>query len=160
MKRSKHTFNHEREHIDTDVIKIEVNLDDIPGEWLGELMERLLAIGVNDVYYTPIYMKKNRPAVLLSVLLPKHLLDEVKHLIFTETTTFGIRYSTWTVHRLGRKFRTVETKWGPVSVKQALLGNQVVQESPEFEDCRRIAEKAGIPVKDVYQTVWKKLNSG
>ncbi|GGK22395.1 hypothetical protein GCM10010965_14150 [Caldalkalibacillus thermarum] len=158
MNRSKQLFNHEREHIDSDMIKIEVNLDDMPAEWLGELMDRLLAIGVNDVYYTPIYMKKNRPAVLLSVLLSKHLLDKVKRLIFTETTTFGIRYSPWTVHRLGRKFKTVETKWGPVSVKQALLGNQVVQESPEFEDCRQIAEKAGVPVKAVYQAVWKILN--
>ncbi|MDQ0338320.1 uncharacterized protein (DUF111 family) [Caldalkalibacillus uzonensis] len=158
MNRSKQPFNHEREHIDSDMIKIEVNLDDMPAEWLGELMDRLLAIGVNDVYYTPIYMKKNRPAVLLSVLLSKHLLDKVKRLIFTETTTFGIRYSPWTVHRLGRKFKTVETKWGPVSVKQALLGNQVVQESPEFEDCRQIAEKAGVPVKAVYQAVWKILN--
>lgn len=148
------SFNHEMEHIDSRMIKIEVNLDDMPGEWMGHLINKLLSLGANDVYYTPIYMKKNRPGILLSVLVAEDKSDQIKDTIFQETTTFGLRYSTWNVHRLGRKFIKVNTQWGLVTVKAAVRNGQLSQISPEYEECKRIAEKENIPLKHVYHEVY------
>ena len=97
------------EHIDHQMMKMEVNLDDIPGEWLGYVMELLFDAGANDVYYTPIYMKKNRPGVLLQLLCAEHAVEQMKEILFKETTTLGIRYYPLTVHRLERSFTQVET---------------------------------------------------
>lgn len=108
------------EHIDHDMIKIEVNLDDISGEWLGYVMDLLFQAGANDVFYTPIYMKKNRPGVLLQVLCSIELLDSMENILFQETTTLGIRYYPLTVHRMERKFIKVSTQWGDVAVKQGI----------------------------------------
>lgn len=152
---AKHPPN--EEHIDTNMLKVEVNLDDMTGEWLGFMMDRLLELGANDVFYTPIYMKKNRPAVLLQFLCPADLLEEMKHTLLTETTTFGFRYYPITVHRMERRFITVETKWGPVTVKQGIDQGVIFQSSPEYEDCKKIANQHQIPLKEVYQSVWQKL---
>ncbi|WP_130859387.1 nickel insertion protein [Gracilibacillus phocaeensis] len=146
------------EHTDTDMMKIEVNLDDTPGEWLGYVMDRLFASGANDVYYTPIYMKKNRPAVQLQLLCDKKLLETMKEILLKETTTLGIRYYPLSVYRMERETRQVETKWGRVRVKQGLYNGELLKESPEYEDCRRLAEANQIPLKMVYQAVWKQLN--
>ncbi len=145
--------NHE--HIDENMIKMEVNFDDIPGEWLGYVMDLLFESGANDVYYTPIYMKKNRPGTLLQLLCPNDLVERMKEIIFRETTTLGIRYYPLSVHRLERTFEKVPTEWGPVTVKKGLHGGQAVQWAPEFEECRQIAETHGIPLKKVYEQVWK-----
>src|SRR5690625_7797666 len=93
--------NHE--HIDEEMIKIEVNLDDISGEWLGYVMDKLFEAGANDVYYSAIYMKKNRPGILLQLLCSRENI---------ETTTLGIRYYPLTVHRMERRFINVQTEWG------------------------------------------------
>jgi pyridinium-3,5-bisthiocarboxylic acid mononucleotide nickel chelatase len=150
-------FQHVEEHIDDQMIKMEVNLDDMPGEWLGHLMDKLFEIGANDVYYTHIYMKKNRPAILLQVLFDQSLVEVMKATIFSETTTFGIRYYPIDVHRLARRFYTVQTIWGDVRIKQGLHQGTVIQNSPEYEDCLKISEKYKIPLKDVYYHVWKCL---
>jgi len=139
-----------QEHIDGNVMRIEVNLDDISGELLGHLVDRLFAAGANDVFYTPIYMKKNRPAFMLQVLCSEQLLAPMTELLFRETTTFGLRFEPCTVHRLAREWRPVETAWGPVRIKEGLHSGSVVQRSPEYEDCRRIADERGIPLKDVF----------
>ncbi|MDC3416093.1 nickel insertion protein [Aquibacillus salsiterrae] len=146
------------EHIDDQMVKVEVNLDDTPGEWLGYVMDLLLHKGANDVYYTPIYMKKNRPGVQLQLLCSHDKVDDMKSILFSETTTLGIRYYPLIVHRAARKFIQVETKWGPVTVKQGIRGNNVFQSSPEYEECRAIAEKYEVPLKAVYEEVWKKTN--
>ena len=140
-----------QEHIDGDVVRIEVNLDDISGELLGHLVDRLLAAGANDVFYTPIYMKKNRPAFMLQVLCSAQLLVPMTELLFRETTTFGLRFEPCTVHRLARTWRSVETSWGPVRIKEGSLSGSIVQRSPEYEDCRRIADERGIPLKRVFE---------
>ncbi|WP_347551304.1 nickel insertion protein [Pseudalkalibacillus hwajinpoensis] len=150
-------FSHGEEHIDGEMIKVEVNLDDMPGEWLGYVMEKLFASGANDVFYTPIYMKKNRPGVMLQLLCDHTKLDEIKAILFTETTTLGIRYYPISVHRLARKFYQVNTEWGEVTIKQGLHEGQVVENAPEYEDCRRIAEQHQIPIKEVYRVVWEKI---
>lgn len=145
------------EHIDEEMIKMEVNLDDTPGEWLGFVMDRLFEAGANDVFYTPIYMKKNRPGILLQLLCSKENIERMKRILWQETTTLGIRYFPITVHRAERQFIKVATEWGEVTVKQGIADDEVFQSSPEYEDCRQISKKHGIPLKKVYEAVWKKL---
>nr|WP_295970844.1 nickel insertion protein [uncultured Bacillus sp.] len=150
-------FSHIEEHIDIDMVKMEVNLDDIPGEWLGYLMDQLFEAGANDVFYTPIYMKKNRPGVLVQLLCKKQKINEMKKILFAETTTLGIRYYPLSVHRLARKFLKVKTEWGEVTVKQGIHEGEIIQYAPEYEDCYKIAKEYNVPIKKVYQKVWEEL---
>ena len=147
------------EHIDDQMIKMELNLDDISGEWLGYVMDLLFESGANDVFYTPIYMKKNRPGVLLQLLCARENLHIMKEIVLKETTTLGIRYYPLTVYRAERTFRTVSTEWGPVTVKEGYFNGQVIQRSPEFEECKNIAKEHKIPLKKVYEQVWKGLDN-
>lgn len=148
-----HPPNHE--HIDDEMWKLEVNLDDTPGEWLGYVMDKLLEAGANDVYYSPIYMKKNRPAVQLHLLCHQSQLDVMRQILLTETTTLGYRYYPITVFRMERRERVVDTEWGPIRVKEGIQNGKVIKASPEYEDCRQIAEKYQLPLKFVYEAVWK-----
>ncbi|QUW21583.1 DUF111 family protein [Sporosarcina sp. Marseille-Q4063] len=152
---AKHPPNHA--HIDQEMFKMEVNLDDISGEILGYLMDLLIESGANDVYYTSIYMKKNRPGILLQLLCSGENLDKMKRILFTETTTLGVRYYPLTVHRTERRFRKVSTKWGEVTVKEGIYEGKVIQCSPEYEECKKIAEHHKVPLKKVYEQVWKQL---
>jgi hypothetical protein len=147
----------DHEHVDEDMMKVEVNLDDISGEWLGHVMDLLFDAGANDVFYAPIYMKKNRPGVLLQLLCSHKKIEQIKEILWRETTTLGIRYYPLTVHRAERKFTYVETDWGTVAVKQGVRKGEVFQHSPEYEDCKRIADRYGIPLKKVYEAVWRNL---
>ncbi|MEK5038223.1 nickel insertion protein [Sporosarcina sp. FSL K6-3457] len=150
-----HPPNHE--HIDHEMLKMEVNLDDISGEVLGYLMDLLIESGANDVYYTPIFMKKNRPGTLLQLLCSQENLEKMKEILFTETTTLGVRYYPLSVHRLERRFRTVSIEWGTVTVKEGMYEGQVIQSSPEYEECKKIAKQYNIPLKKVYEQVWMQL---
>ncbi|WP_407270862.1 nickel insertion protein [Radiobacillus sp. PE A8.2] len=153
--REKHPPDYE--HIDDQMVKVEVNLDDTPGEWLGYVMDQLLEAGANDVFYTPIYMKKNRPGVMLQLLCSKQKLETMQDILFSETTTLGIRYYPLTVHRTERRFILVETEWGKVTVKQGIRNSSVFQSSPEYEECKAIAKQHQIPLKRVYEAVWNVL---
>lgn len=144
------------EHMDDQMIKLEVNLDNISGEWLGYVMDLLFEAGANDVFYTPIYMKKNRPAVLLQLLCSQNKLEKIKEILFKETTTLGVRYYPLAVHRLERTFQKVMTEWGTVTVKEGSYKGDIVQTAPEFEDCKKIAQEYNVPLKNVYEEVWKK----
>lgn len=146
------------EHIDDEMVKMEVNLDDVPGEWLGYVMDLLFEAGANDVFYSPIYMKKNRPGVLLQLLSSHDKIDKMKEILFKETTTLGLRYYPLTVHRLERKFKSVETEWGPVTVKEGYYEGQLVQRAPEYEECKQIAKLHNIPLKRVYEHVWNTID--
>jgi len=139
------------------MVKIEVNLDDISGEWLGYVMDLLFEAGANDVFYSPIYMKKNRPGVLLQLLCSISSMGAMKEIILRETTTLGIRYYPLTVHRMERTFIKVATEWGPITVKQGLKNGKIFQSSPEYEECKEIADTYGVPLKQVYQAIWKAL---
>jgi uncharacterized protein (DUF111 family) len=152
-------FPHTKEHVDHNMVKMEVNLDDIPGEWLGYVMEQLFEAGANDVFYTPIFMKKNRPGVMLQLLCEQKKINEMKKILFAETTTLGIRYYPLYVHRLARKFYKIQTQWGEVTVKQGLHEGKIVQYAPEYEDCRKIAKENNVPIKEVYQKVWEKIGT-
>lgn len=132
------------------VIRLETNLDDCPAEALGAVMDRLFAAGALDVWFTPIHMKKNRPGVLLSALCEESDAPALAEIIFTETTAFGLRQEKITRLKLARRFETVRTEYGDVTVKLGLKGDRVLQVAPEFESCRALAEKAQVPLRAVY----------
>ena len=136
---------------DTDTVtRLETNLDDCTAEQLGAAMEKLLAAGALDVWFTPIQMKKHRPGTLLSVLCERADADALTDLIFTETTAFGLRRENLVRLKLARRFETVTTEFGEVSVKLGLKGDAIVQIAPEFESCRAASERAGVPLRAVY----------
>lgn len=129
----------------------ETNLDDTTGEMIGYCASRLWEAGVLDVYTTPIQMKKNRPAVILSVLCREEQLAQVSAILFAETSTLGVRQ--WPVRRqvLPRQPHTVQTAWGAVEGKLARLSGHELRYSPEYESCRRIAEQHRVPLRTVYE---------
>ncbi|MGG0719917.1 nickel insertion protein [Robertmurraya massiliosenegalensis] len=146
------TRNITAEHDDDEMLMIEANIDDCQGEWMGYTMEKLLSNGANDVYFTPIIMKKNRPAYKLSVLAHQSKLSKLSQIIFTETTSFGIRHYPVTCHRIERKFEKVNTPWGDVNIKIGKHLGEIVQLSPEYEDCKNIAQQFNLPLGTIYQT--------
>ena len=134
-----------------EVVLLETNLDDVSGVVLGYTQERLFAIGALDVWNTPILMKKNRPATLLSVLVPKDKEREATEVILLETTTLGIRTRPVDRYVAGRQMITIETKMGPISVKVKLLDGKAISAAPEPDEVRRIALESGTPFQEVYQ---------
>ena len=138
---------------DTDLVtRLETNLDDLSPELLGAVMEKLFAAGALDVWFTPIQMKKNRPAVQLSVLCDEAHTEPLADIIFTETSAFGLRTEKITRLKLERRFETVATEFGEVTVKLGVNRGRVVQVAPEFESCRALSEKSAQPLKAIYQS--------
>jgi uncharacterized protein (TIGR00299 family) protein len=142
------------------VAVLETNLDDVSGEILGYFVETALAAGALDVFHTPIQMKKNRPGVLLTVLCAETDADKFSKMILRETSAFGVRRTLTERHKLRREFTQVKTPWGGITVKIGRLNGKVVQAAPEFEACKKLAVRAKIPLKRVYETVLKAIKSG
>lgn len=132
------------------VTKLETNLDDLSPEITGAVMAQLFAAGALDVWLTPIQMKKNRPGVMLSVLCEESTVAALTDLVFAETSAFGLRVEKVVRLKLARRFAQVSTEFGEVTVKLGMKGERVVQVAPEFESCRAVAEKAGVPLRAVY----------
>jgi len=132
---------------------LECNLDDMSPEITGFLFDRLLACGAADVYCTPITMKKNRPAVMLSVLCSAATEAVIAELLLRETTSFGLRRFSVEKTSLERSQRTVSTSLGEVRVKIAYLDGRPVKSKLEYEDCRRIAEEHQLPLREVYDII-------
>ncbi len=130
---------------------IETNIDDMSAELFGYVMERLLEGGALDVYFTPIVMKKSRPATLISVLCEPPLVDALSEMLFRETTTLGVRVTEVRRRCLDREWREVQTEYGSVRVKIGRLNDEVLNIAPEYEDCARLAREKGVPVKAVYE---------
>ena len=128
---------------------LETNVDDSTPELLGAAMERLLGLGALDVYFTPIQMKKNRPGTLVTIICPEPKLDDVTTVVFRETTTIGFRYLPMGRIELSRRVETVKTRFGPIRMKVSVYNGEVVQATPEYEDCRKAALRTGTPLKDV-----------
>jgi len=131
---------------------LETNLDDLPAEVVGYCYDLLLSAGALDVFSTPIFMKKNRPGVLLSVIAPEATLPELETILFRETATFGIRRYSVDRHKLQRRPHAVATPWGQVQGKLGWLDGRAPVFSPEYEDCARVARQHGIALREVYQT--------
>jgi pyridinium-3,5-bisthiocarboxylic acid mononucleotide nickel chelatase len=137
---------------DADVITVlETNLDDMNPEWFEYAQEQLFAEGALDIFYTPIFMKKNRPATKLTVLCEAGKVDAVIDTLFAHTSTFGVRTYEVRRQKLERYSQTVETPFGPIAVKIGQWRNQVVQISPEYESCRQAARHHGVPLQQIYQ---------
>jgi uncharacterized protein (TIGR00299 family) protein len=132
------------------IVLLETNIDDMNPQIYDYVMERLFKKGALDVWLTPIQMKKNRPAILLSVLAPSDLEAAVAKIIMEETTTLGIRVRPVTRHIADRESRVVKTSFGPVKIKVKRYGGNVVGISPEYDDCKKIAQDQGIPMKELY----------
>jgi uncharacterized protein (TIGR00299 family) protein len=130
---------------------LETNLDDTSGELVGHAISRLWEAGALDVYTTAIQMKKNRPGVTLSVLCDGNRVAAIEEILFRETTTLGVRR--WKVERrkLKREKHTVETPWGAVDGMLAWLDANTARFSPEYESCRKVAQKHNLPLKTVYE---------
>ncbi|HXH10235.1 MAG TPA: nickel pincer cofactor biosynthesis protein LarC [Alphaproteobacteria bacterium] len=137
---------------DADLITVlEANLDDMNPEWFEYAQEQLFAQGALDVFYTPIFMKKNRPATKLTVLCESGKVDVLADVLFRDTSTFGVRTYEVRRQKLQRFSQAVDTRYGPITVKIGQWRGQVVQVSPEYESCRQAARRCGAPLKDVYQ---------
>jgi pyridinium-3,5-bisthiocarboxylic acid mononucleotide nickel chelatase len=140
----------------TTVTVIEANIDDLNPQVFGYLMEKALAAGALDIFYTPAQMKKNRPGVLLTLLCEPADRERMCDLIFRETTTLGVRYRNEQREILTREFVTVETEYGPIRIKiSRAKDGQVMNASPEFEDCRSAAEKHQVGLRDAQTAALK-----
>jgi pyridinium-3,5-bisthiocarboxylic acid mononucleotide nickel chelatase len=141
-----------------DAIQIECNIDDMNPEFFEYISERLFKAGVSDVFYSNIIMKKGRPGILLSVICENELADKVKNIIFTESTSLGIRTFPFKKDTLARIFETVPTIYGDIKVKRSFFDGKEVSCKPEYEECKKIASEKGIPVKEVYNNIMAAIN--
>ena len=136
----------------TDTVSVlEANLDDLNPQVFGYVMDRLFEAGALDAFAMPVQMKKNRPGTLLTVLCKPEHAGELTQLIFTETTTLGVRRRDEARQTLARRWESVGTPWGEVRVKIASMNGTITNYAPEYEDCRRIAMENRVPLKIVMQ---------
>ncbi|WP_128661226.1 nickel pincer cofactor biosynthesis protein LarC, partial [Paenibacillus sp. 598K] len=134
------------------VVVLEAQMDDCSGEVIGYAMERLLEDGgALDVYCTSVQMKKNRPGILMTVLCHEARADRCELLMLRETSTLGVRRSSWSRQILDRSWITVDTRFGPVRVKQARRDGVLWHQSPEYEDAARAAREHNVPLQVVYE---------
>jgi uncharacterized protein (TIGR00299 family) protein len=130
---------------------LEANLDDLNPQVFGYVVDRLLAEGALDTFALPVQMKKNRPGTLLTVLSKPEDASRLTRIIFTETTTLGVRRREEQRQALARKWITVATRWGDVRLKIASMNGAVTNYAPEYEDCRKLAAEHHVPLKSVMQ---------
>jgi hypothetical protein len=142
------------------VAVLETNLDDVSGEILGHFVETALTAGALDVFHTPIQMKKNRPGVLLTILCAETDADKFSEMLLRETSAFGVRRTMAERRKLRREFTKIKTPYGDVTVKIGRLDGKMVQAAPEFESCKKLAVRAKIPLKRIYEAVFKAIKSG
>ena len=131
------------------VIVIECEIDDMNPQLFGPLMERLYADGALDVFYAPVQMKKNRPGTLVTVISTLDRREALSAVLFTDSTTIGVRYQEVLRERLAREVRTVDTPVGAIRFKVATRDGRVLNVAPEFEDCAKAAAERGMSIKDV-----------
>ena len=136
---------------DEELVLIETNIDDMNPEFYEGTMESLFKAGALDVYLTPIIMKKSRPANKISVLSSETDRQAMTEILLHETSSFGVRYFRIGRTVLEREMKTVNISWGSVRIKIGKFNGKVIQISPEYEDCKKIAYKEKVPVKQVYE---------
>jgi hypothetical protein len=134
-----------------EVLVVECEVDDLPGEGFGYLMERLLEGGALDVFFTPVQMKKNRPGVLVTLLCRPAALEPVAGLLLAESGSLGCRFHPAARFEAERPIETVRTRFGEVRVKRAAFAGRPLAAAPEFEDCRRLARERGVAWREVHR---------
>jgi uncharacterized protein (TIGR00299 family) protein len=137
---------------------IETNIDDMNPQWYEHTTARLFEAGALDVFLTPIHMKRGRPAMQLSVLVADERLSEALDVLFAETTTIGVRMHSVQRRKLHREMVTVETPYGPIDVKVARRDKVVLNVTPEYRDCQRIATERGVPIKEVHRAAMEAVH--
>jgi hypothetical protein len=140
-----------------DALHLECNIDDMNPEFFEYIADRLFKAGASDVFLSNIIMKKGRPGILLNVICETDSSDIVKNIIFTESTTLGIRTFPFRKDTLARKFETIKTIYGDITVKRSYYQGKEVSWKPEYEECKRIASEKRIPVKEVYNNIMATL---
>jgi hypothetical protein len=136
---------------------LECNIDDMNAEHFGNTLERILNAGASDAWFTPIIMKKSRPANKLSVLCKANLTDKMKAIIFEHTTSLGIREYSVQKSMLRREEKTVKTSYGEVRVKESFFNGKRVNAKPEYNDCKQLADKNNVPLAIIENEVCKQL---
>lgn len=137
---------------ETDTVAVlETNIDDLSPELLGYALEKAMRLGALDVFHTPIFMKKNRPGILLTVLCAEEAADVFTEFLLTETSALGVRRTISERRKLRREVVQLQTSVGKVDVKIGRLDGRIVQAAPEFESCKGLAVQAGLPVKEVFE---------
>ncbi|MCF6154922.1 MAG: nickel pincer cofactor biosynthesis protein LarC [Candidatus Brocadia sp.] len=136
---------------------VETNIDNMPGEILGYVMDKLFQAGAVDVYFTSIQMKKERPGIIIGIIVSELNLLSVESVLFNQTTTFGIRKYKVIRKVLTREFKELDSPLGKIKIKIGTFDGDIKNISPEYEDCKRIAEEKGIPLKQVYNIVSKEF---
>lgn len=129
---------------------LETNIDDMNPEFFPTVEEKLMEAGALDVFKTTVQMKKNRPGVKLTVICDREKEEELAEIIFRETTTLGVRVREVRRRKLDREISQVSTEYGNVKVKVGYLDGSPVNYSPEFESCRKLSEKTGKPLKEIF----------
>ncbi len=147
----------EKEYSENETL-IETNIDDMNPEFFPSVEKKLLKSGALDVFRTPIQMKKGRGGFVLSVLCERNNIDKLANILFHETTTIGIRIHSIERRKLDRKTKKIKTKFGEAEVKLAYLNGKLVNISPEFDSCEKLAKKKELPVKEIYEEVKEKAN--
>jgi uncharacterized protein (TIGR00299 family) protein len=132
---------------------VECNVDDMNPELSEYISGKLFAAGAGDVWFTPVIMKKGRPAFTLSVLCEEDQMDSVREILFTESTTIGLRVTPFTKETLHRKFEEIDTRFGKVVIKKSYFGDRLVSLKPEADRCAAIAAATGLPMKKVIQEI-------
>lgn len=136
---------------------VETNIDNMSGEILGYVMDKLFQAGAVDVYFTPIQMKKGRPGIIISIIVSELNLPSVESVLFNQTTTFGIRKYKVIRKVLTREFKELDSPLGKIKIKIGTFDGDIKSISPEYEDCKRVAEENGIPLKQVYSIISKEF---
>jgi pyridinium-3,5-bisthiocarboxylic acid mononucleotide nickel chelatase len=140
-----------------DALHLECNIDDMNPEFFEYIADRLFKAGASDVFISNIIMKKGRPGIILNVICETESADIIKNIIFTESTSLGIRTFPFRKDTLARKFETIQTIYGDITIKRSYYYGKEVSCKPEYEECRKIAAEKGIPVKEVYNNIMASL---
>ena len=142
-------------YVSDETVLIESNIDDMNPEFYDYIMEKLFFKGALDVFLTPIQMKKNRPAHMLSIIVFEQNLKEILEVLFSESTTLGVRIRETKRLRLAQKNFITETKYGKIRVKVGMFKGKIKNIAPEYEDCKKMAQQHQVPLKEVYEEAKK-----
>ena len=137
---------------------VECNIDDMNPEWYEYIMDRLFESGASDVYFTGIQMKRNRPSTKISVICHSEGIEKVKSILFSESTTLGLRVFSFEKFTLERKMKVIETRLGKIGIKYAFYEGKIVSAKPEYNDCLSAAKRNNLSLKEVYRYIDEIIN--
>jgi pyridinium-3,5-bisthiocarboxylic acid mononucleotide nickel chelatase len=142
-----------------EAVMIECNIDDMNPELYDTLMDRLFAAGAHDVFFTPIIMKKSRPAVIVSVLCDGGRQKAMEDVLWMNSSTFGLRSYKIAKSMLQRETVKVKTKYGNVTIKKGCLNGRIIKSKPEYDDCKRLAKENGVNIQEIYESIRRTIRS-